>query len=55
MERRHLLIFPLKHPEKFERNVEYDELILDFCYGKIPSVSFLKKIKKIIKRILHMN
>ena len=54
MEQRESLSFPLRHSEKFERNVGYDKLILDFCYGRVPSVSLIKKIRRFIKKKLHI-
>ena len=52
IKRKGSLVFPIKHPKKLIRNINYDNLVLDFCYGRIPSIPIIKLIKRFIKRKL---
>lgn len=45
------LTFPLRHPSTIERNLLYDNLLQEVCYGRIPVVPFCKKIKRHLKQL----
>jgi hypothetical protein len=42
--------FPLTHPQNFKRNVNYDNFLQELNYGVVEQVSFIKKIKRVIKK-----
>lgn len=46
------LDFPLKHPERIERNYEADVFIQDMLFGRAEVVSNFKKMKRLIKRLI---
>lgn len=46
------LAFPLRHPKRIIRNLAYDTLLQETCYGRVPFVPYWKKVKRRIKRIL---
>ncbi len=45
--------FPLKHPQRFERNYGYDEALQKMNYGEVEQVSLFKMVKRFVKRIIH--
>jgi len=49
------LTFPLKHPNKVVCNSAYDCRLQEVCYGRIPIVPFLKKMKRLMKRIMKVS
>ena len=47
--------FPLKHPDKIYRNYKADEFIQKKLFGEVVVDTNFKKIKRIIKKIIHYN
>jgi hypothetical protein len=46
------IVFPLQHNKTIEQNQEYDILLQELCFGRIPSVSFRKRVSRYIKKVL---
>jgi len=46
------LNFPLKHPERIERNYEADVFIQQMLFGEVEIVSSFRKLKRLVKRII---
>ena len=46
------LSFPLRHPATQERNLPYDNMLQELCYGRVPVVPWSKKIKRSLKKII---
>lgn len=44
--------FPIRHPLRKERNMAYDNLLQETCYGRVPVVPPHIKLKRQIKRII---
>lgn len=51
----HDLTFPLRHPQKKQRNKPYDDCVQETCYGRVAVIPTYVKIKRYIKRILNIN
>lgn len=47
-----VLDFPIRHPLRKERNMAYDNLLQETCYGRVPVVPPHIKLKRQIKRML---
>jgi hypothetical protein len=46
------IAFPLKHNSIIKQNQRYDNLLQESCFGRIPSISYRKKITRYIKKFL---
>ena len=44
--------FPIRHPLRKERNMAYDNLLQETCYGRVPVVPSHIKLKRQIKSII---
>lgn len=47
------LVFPLSHPSNKVRNMAYDILLQERCYGRVKPVSTITMMKRKIKQMIH--